>query len=268
MALDPGLVMGGLLGGFLVGLTGMGGGALLTPMLVFVFRVDPAAAVGSDLVASLVMKPIGGAVHWRSRTVRTDVVRWLCIGSVPGALVGVVMLQVVSNGGAEDVVKLLLGIALVVTAVTMVVRDRLNRRRAPVPGHPRSPDGESPAQEVKVRRVATLALGVAGGLLVGFTSVGSGSLMIVVLSLLYPRLSRRELVGTDLVQAVPLVAAAAIGHLALGDVAFGVTASLLVGALPGVYAGARLSSSGATVIVRTAMPAVLVATGLKLVGAF
>lgn len=262
MALDPGLVMGGLLGGFLVGLTGMGGGALLTPMLVFVFRVDPAAAVGSDLVASLVMKPIGGAVHWRSRTVRTDVVRWLCIGSVPGALVGVVLLQVVSNGGAEDVVKMLLGIALVVTAVAMIVRDRLNRRRA------WSPDGESPAQEVKVRRVATLALGVAGGLLVGFTSVGSGSLMIVVLSLLYPRLSRRELVGTDLVQAVPLVAAAAIGHLALGDVAFGVTASLLVGALPGVYAGARLSSSGATVIVRTAMPAVLVATGLKLVGAF
>lgn len=262
MAPDPGLVMGGLLGGFLVGLTGMGGGALLTPMLVFVFRVDPAAAVGSDLVASLVMKPIGGAVHWRSRTVRTDVVRWLCIGSVPGALVGVVLLQVVSNGGAEDVVKMLLGIALVVTAVAMIVRDRLNRRRA------WSPDGESPAQEVKVRRVATLALGVAGGLLVGFTSVGSGSLMIVVLSLLYPRLSRRELVGTDLVQAVPLVAAAAIGHLALGDVAFGVTASLLVGALPGVYAGARLSSSGATVIVRTAMPAVLVATGLKLVGAF
>lgn len=262
MALDPGLVMGGLLGGFLVGLTGMGGGALLTPMLVFVFRVDPAAAVGSDLVASLVMKPIGGAVHWRSRTVRTDVVRWLCIGSVPGALVGVVLLQVVSNGGAEDVVKMLLGIALVVTAVAMIVRDRLNRRRA------WSPDGESPAQEVKVRRVATLALGVAGGLLVGFTSVGSGSLMIVVLSLLYPRLSRRELVGTDLVQAVPLVAAAAIGHLALGDVAFGVTASLLVGALPGVYAGARLSSSGATVIVRTAMPAVLVATGLKLIGAF
>lgn len=262
MSIDFGLVAGGLLGGFLVGLTGMGGGALLTPMLVFFFHVDAAAAVGSDLVASLVMKPIGGAVHWRSRTVRTDIVRWLCLGSVPGAFIGVGLLQVLPEGDTEDVVKVLLGGALLLTAVTMLVRDRLQARRE-------RRLREAPSAEPTVARaVPTLLLGLFGGAIVGLTSVGSGSLMIVVLSFLYPRLPRHELVGTDLVQAIPLVGAAAIGHVLLGDVRVGVTASLLVGAIPGVYAGARLSSTGATTMVRTAMPAVLVASGLKLVGAF
>ena len=264
MSIDPGLVAGGLLGGFLVGLTGMGGGALLTPMLVFFFHVDAAAAVGSDLVASLVMKPIGGAVHWRSRTVRTDIVRWLCLGSVPGALAGVALLQVLPEGDTEQVVKVLLGIALLLTAVVMLVRDRLEHRRR---RRLEAGAGADPGPTV-ARRLPTLLLGLFGGAIVGLTSVGSGSLMIVVLSFLYPRLPRHELVGTDLVQAIPLVGAAAAGHLLLGDVRFGVTASLLVGAIPGVYVGARLSSTGATTIVRTAMPLVLVASGLKLVGAF
>ena len=263
MSINPALSAGGLLGGFLVGLTGMGGGALLTPMLVFFFHVDAAAAVGSDLVASLVMKPIGGAVHWRSKTVRTDIVRWLCLGSVPGAFAGVAMLQAIDAQDTETIIKKLLGMALLLTAVTMVVRDVTSRRRAKT-------EVATDADTVEVlptvvRALPTLLLGVLGGAIVGLTSVGSGSLMIVVLSVLYPRLPRHELVGTDLVQAIPLVAAAATGHLLLGDVRFGVTASLLVGAIPGVYVGARLSSSGATTLVRTAMPAVLLASGLKLV---
>jgi uncharacterized membrane protein YfcA len=119
-----------------------------------------------------------------------------------------------------------------------------------------------------VRRVPTLLLGLFGGAIVGMTSVGSGSLMIVVLSLLYPKLPRHELVGTDLVQAIPLVGAAAIGHLLTGDVEFGVTTSLLLGAIPGVYIGARFSASGATALVRRAMPVVLIASGLKLLNVF
>lgn len=255
MSIDPALSAGGLLGGFLVGLTGMGGGALLTPMLVFFFHVDAAAAVGSDLVASLVMKPIGGAVHWRSKTVRMDIVRWLCLGSVPGAFAGVAMLQLVDAHDTEAIIKKLLGVALLLTAVTMLVRDYVRRHHA----EPTSGDHSA------VRAVPTLLLGVFGGAIVGLTSVGSGSLMIVVLSMLYPRLPRHELVGTDLVQAIPLVAAAATGHLLLGDVRFGVTASLLVGAIPGVYVGAKFSSRGASLLVRRAMPAVLIASGLKLV---
>ncbi|MCB1256632.1 MAG: sulfite exporter TauE/SafE family protein [Microthrixaceae bacterium] len=262
MAIEPGLALGGLLGGFLVGLTGMGGGALLTPMLVFIFNVSPTAAVGSDLVASLVMKPIGGAVHWRHRTVRTDIVSWLCLGSIPGAFVGVGLMHLMPASTAENTIRVMLGIALLATASTMIIRDQQSRRRDA------GALDKPAAQPVQVRRGATVLLGLIGGALVGFTSVGSGSLMIVVMSFLYPQLSKRELVGTDLVQAVPLVGAAAIGHLFLGDVAFGVTASLLVGALPGVFVGARLSSTGATVIVRTAMPAVLVASGLKFLGAF
>ncbi len=259
MSIDFGLSVGGLLGGLLVGLTGMGGGALLTPMLVFIFHVDAAAAVGSDLVASLVMKPIGGAVHWRSRTVRTDIVRWLCLGSVPGAFAGVAMLQIIDADHTESVIKTLLGVALLLTATTMLVRDRMRRNAPPV-----DPDVAHSA----VSRVPTLLLGLFGGAIVGMTSVGSGSLMIVVLSLLYPKLPRHELVGTDLVQAIPLVGAAAIGHLLTGDVEFGVTTSLLLGAIPGVYIGARFSASGATTLVRRAMPVVLIASGLKLLNVF
>ena len=259
MSIDLGLSLGGLLGGLLVGLTGMGGGALLTPMLVFFFHVDAAAAVGSDLVASLVMKPIGGAVHWRSKTVRTDIVRWLCLGSVPGAFAGVGLLQVIDSDHTEGVIKRLLGVALVLTAITMVVRDRMKRHAVAV---------DDDVAHSAVRRTPTLLLGLFGGTIVGLTSVGSGSLMIVVLSMLYPKLPRHELVGTDLVQAIPLVGAAAVGHLLTGTVSFGVTTSLLVGAIPGVYVGARFSASGANALVRRAMPAVLVASGLKLLNVF
>lgn len=254
MEIDLALSLGGLFGGLLVGLTGMGGGALLTPMLVFFFHVDAAAAVGSDLVASLVMKPIGGAVHYRNRTVRLDIVRWLCVGSVPGALAGVSLLQFVDSANAESLIKKLLGVALLLTAITMLVRDRIKREE---------PDGDD-SLPTTVRVVPTVLLGLFGGAIVGMTSVGSGSLMIVVLSILYPRLPRHELVGTDLVQAIPLVGAAAMGHIFLGDVRFGVTVSLLIGAIPGVYVGAKVSSRGASKLVKRALPAVLILSGLKL----
>lgn len=258
MSIDFGLVAGGLLGGFLVGLTGMGGGALLTPMLVFFFHVDAAAAVGSDLVASLVMKPIGGAVHWRSRTVRTDIVRWLCLGSVPGAFIGVGLLQVLPEGDTEDVVKVLLGGALLLTAVTMLVRDRLQARRE-------RRLREAPSAEPTVARaVPTLLLGLFGGAIVGLTSVGSGSLMIVVLSFLYPRLPRHELVGTDLVQAIPLVMSAAISHVLVTGMDWSILLPLIIGGSPGTFLGARLAAHISQSILRRGIAIVLTLTGLGL----
>ncbi len=260
--LDLALALAGLVVGFTVGLTGMGGGALMTPLLVLVFDVGPLAAVSSDLVASLVMKPIGGGVHLRRGNVHTVMVRWLVLGSVPAALAGVLVLDALQGDGLEEVLRPLLGGALVVAATAMATKGALAARR---PGS-QGGGGQGGARSVAVRPVPTLAIGVLGGLVVGMTSVGSGSLMIVLLLVLYPRLTAGELVGTDLVQAVPLVGAAALGHLLLGDVRLDITTSLLLGALPAVYLGARLSARAPDRVIRPVLVAVLSASGLELLG--
>lgn len=256
MHFDPGLIVAGLIVGFTVGLTGMGGGALMTPILVLVFGINPLAAVSSDIVASLVMKPIGGTVHARRGTVHMDIVKWLAMGSVPAAFAGVLILR--SFGDGTEVasrIKTMLGIALIVAVAAMIARVivQANRRQATLP-----------VAEVPVRRWPTLAVGLLGGLIVGMTSVGSGSLMIVLLLMLYPRLRTSSLVGTDLVQAIPLVASAALGHLLFGDFKLDITLMLLVGCIPGVYIGARLSARASDRLIRPAMVAVLTGTSLKL----
>lgn len=251
---DPALSLGGLLGGFAVGLTGMGGGAILTPMLVLFFHVPASAAVGSDLVASLLMKPVGGAVHFRQRTVRLDIVKWLCLGSIPGAAIGVLIVSHLSDAVRDDILLRGIGVALIIAAATMTLRMvRESRGRSAVR-----------RTDQPVKRLATVALGVAGGVIVGLTSVGSGSLMIVILTMLYPALSASELVGTDLIQAIPLVATAALGHFLLGDVRLGLTTSLLIGAIPGAYLGARVSSSRASRAVRPALIVILAASAARL----
>jgi uncharacterized membrane protein YfcA len=252
---DIGIAVAGAMVGFIVGLTGMGGGALMTPMLVLLFGVDPLTAVSTDVVAAVVIKPIGGGVHLRHGRVHRGVVRWLVLGSVPSAFLGVVILRSIDDGGsAEDPIRFVLGLALVVAAGALVVRAVLQLRRAPTPGD----------HDIAVRRLPTLIVGILGGLIVGMTSVGSGSLMMVLLIVLYPRMTTRELVGTDLVQAVPLVLAAAIGHLLFGDFDGGVATSLLVGAVPAVYIGARLSSRAPDRYVRPVLILVLLAAGLAL----
>ena len=256
--MQSGIAVGGLLGGFAVGLTGMGGGALLTPMLVLFFNVPPSAAVGSDLLASLAMKPVGGAVHAKARTVRTDIVRWLCLGSIPGALVGSIGVSLIESDVADRAMRQALGVALLLAAVAMWLRWRQIHQVSERAG----------TRDVPVRKALTAGLGFAGGIAVGVTSVGSGSLMIVVLAALYPALTRSELVGTDLVQAIPLVGAAAVGHLLFGEVRLGVALPLLIGALPGTYIGARISASRSPGWLRHVIPVLLGASGLKLVGAF
>jgi uncharacterized membrane protein YfcA len=265
--LDPTIAIAGFLVGGLVGLTGMGGGALMTPILVLVFGVQPLAAVSSDLVVSLFMKPVGGLVHLRRGTVHLQLAKWLSIGSVPAAFAGVLVLKALGSGDrTAEVVRVALGIALLLAVLTMVARGLLVLRR-----HGRSwQAGLAPPKDptgIVVRVWPTVVVGVVGGLVVGMTSVGSGSLIIVMLLLLYPTLRAAQLVGTDLVQAVPLVGAAALGHLLFGEVRLGLTVALLAGALPAVWLGARLSSRAPQRLVRRALALVLLASGLKLVGA-
>jgi uncharacterized protein len=264
------LTLAGLVVGFVVGLTGMGGGALTTPMLVIFFHVQPLAAVSSDLVASFFMKPVGGLVHLRRGTVDLPLVKWLCVGSVPGAFAGVFVLRWLGAGAhVQAVVTKALGIALIVAAAALVaktymtLRQRALRRAAGLP----NPQGSVTYARVPVRPVPTVLVGLVGGLIVGMTSVGSGSLIIVALLILYPMLRSNELVGTDLVQAIPLVAAASLGHLLYGDFKLGLTVTLLLGAIPGVWLGAQASSRAPAGIVRRCLTIVLLASGLKLLGA-
>ncbi len=256
MHIDIGIALAGLLVGIVVGLTGMGGGALMTPILVIGFGIQPLAAVSSDLVAAVVMKPIGGGIHFRRGTVHTGLVKWLALGSVPGALAGSYVVSHL-NGDVGDTVKVVLGVVLLIAAGAMVVRGYLSRHRVD------GVEGEA-ALRVPVQRAPTFVIGLLGGAIVGMTSVGSGSLMIVALMLLYPTLSSKELVGTDLVQAVPLVLAAAIGHLIWGEFEFGLTSSLLIGAVPGVIIGAHVSSRAPDAIIRPILVLVLALSALKL----
>lgn len=254
--------------GIVVGLTGMGGGALMTPMLVLFFGVPPLAAVSSDLVASAVMKPVGSFVHLRKGTVRLDLVRWLCIGSVPSAFAGVLLARALGHGAhIEVLIQRALGVALIIAAAGLFARAylRLAERARERDGR-RAPDPTG-RPNVRVRPLPTIAVGAVGGLVVGITSVGSGSLIIIALMALYPTLRASELVGTDLVQAVPLVASAALGHILFGDLRMALTLSLLVGSIPGAWIGAQLSSRLPGALIRRALAFVLLASALKLLGA-
>jgi uncharacterized membrane protein YfcA len=253
--------------GVVVGLTGMGGGALMTPVLVLFFNVPPLAAVSSDLVASAVMKPVGSIVHLRNGTVRMDLVRWLCLGSVPAAFGGVLIARALGHGsGVEDAVQKSLGVALVIAAAGLFARAYLRlAERARHRDASRDADPPGPP-DVVLRPLPTVLIGLVGGVVVGMTSVGSGSLIIIALMLIYPTLRASELVGTDLVQAVPLVASAALGHILFGDLKLSITGALLLGSIPGAFIGAQLSSRLPGALIRRALAFVLLASALKLLG--
>jgi uncharacterized membrane protein YfcA len=262
MHIDLSLALAGLLVGFVVGLTGMGGGALMTPILVVVFNIQPLAAVSSDLVASFFMRPVGAAVHLRQGTVNWQLVKWLVLGSVPSAFCGVLILRALGTGShVQSVVQVVLGIALLVAAGAIVLKAFLNLRSRARGEHLTA----SRSLDITVRPLPTLMIGALGGLVVGMTSVGSGSLIIVLLLFLYPRIRASQLVGTDLVQAIPLVGAASLGHLLFGDFRLSLTTSLIIGSIPGVYLGARVSARAPARLLRRVLAFVLLASGLKLV---
>jgi uncharacterized membrane protein YfcA len=257
--IDPYIVLGSAIVGLLVGMTGSGGGALMTPMLILLFGVTPSTAISSDLVAAVLMRPLGSVVHMRAGTVNFRLVRWMALGSVPAAFLGAYLLKLMGHSKSAQInIERALGVALLVGAGAMVLRFVLDRRA----GNTR------PARiaEITVRPLVTLAIGVVGGIVVGITSVGSGSLIIVLMLFAYPALGAGQLVGTDLTQAVPLTAAAALGALVFGHVQFGITGSLILGSVPAVFVGSLLSSSVPDRYVRPAIAFVILASGLKYVG--
>lgn len=261
--LDLLVALSGFIVGLIVGMTGMGGGALMTPILILLFKVQPLAAVSSDLVASMIMKPLGSAIHLRRGTVRKDVVGWLMLGSIPAAFFGVLLVRLLGTGvELQQRLRVTLGIVLLLAVAAILGREYLRARL--VRGGARLVLLHDDRSLTKKRKIATVIVGILGGLIVGMTSVGSGSLIIVALMLLYPVLSGGELVGTDLAQAVPLVTAAAFAHLLFGDFKIDLTASILVGSLPGVIIGAKFSSRLPDWIVRPSLIFVLLASGLKL----
>lgn len=243
--------------GVVVGLTGMGGGALMTPALIFL-GVPPTTAVANDLVAAAANKSVGAAVHWKHGSPNVHLAKWLILGSVPFAFAGAYIVRAVGAGADQEAfVKVAIGCALLLTASTYTLRVYLQLRRGTPVDHKSDPP---------VRPLPTVAVGAVGGLLVGITSVGAGSLIMVALLLLYPTLSAVRLVGTDLVQAIPLVTAAAVSHVLVNGVEWAVLIPLVVGGMPGTYLGAQLAGSVSQGVIRRGIAMVLTLTGLALLG--
>jgi uncharacterized membrane protein YfcA len=245
--------------GIVVGLTGMGGGALMTPALIFL-GVNPTAAVANDLVAASINKSVGATVHWRNGAPNLRLAGLLMIGSVPLAFAGgFIVKSIGGEGEQQDFLTTAIGAALLFTASTYALRMYLQLRHVTA-GNVISED------DPHVRIVPTILVGAVGGLLVGITSVGSGSLIMVALLLIYPTLSAVRLVGTDLVQAVPLVLAAAIGHVVTEGVEWAVLIPLILGGTPGTFVGARMAAWVSQSVIRRGIVIVLTLTGLKMLG--
>lgn len=252
----PGLLAVAFGIGIVVGLTGMGGGALMTPALIFL-GIPPTAAVANDLVAAAVNKSVGAAVHFKHGQPNLRLAKWLMIGSIPMAFAGgwIVTWMRDSDLDPEAFLKKAIGMALLLTASTLTLRIYLEMRRG-------NYDHNRPDPPIKP--LPTVLVGAVGGLLVGLTSVGSGSLIMISLLLLYPTLSARKLVGTDLVQAIPLVMAAAISHVLATGITWSVLIPLIVGGSPGTFLGARMASFVSQSVLRRGIAIVLSLTGLGL----
>lgn len=248
-----------LLVGIVVGLTGMGGGALMTPALIFL-GVNPTAAVANDLVAAAIYKSVGAGVHWRQGSPNLRLAGLLAIGSVPCAFAGAFIIDAVgSSEQQESFVKAAIGVALLVAAGTYALRLALSLRQ-------QASGGAAHSHDPPLRPVPTVLVGAIGGLLVGLTSVGSGSVIMVTLLLLYPGLQAVRLVGTDLAQAVPLVLAAAVSHVLVSGIDWEILIPLVLGGITGTYLGSRLAGRVPQALLRRGIVLLLFITGLGLLG--
>jgi len=245
--------------GIVVGLTGMGGGALMTPALIFLGVGHTASIVTADLTAAAVYKTGGAIVHAREGSPNLTLAKWLIVGSVPMALAGPYLVHaVVDPDDIDDVLKMAIGFALLLAASTYALRLYINLRRIRAGGDHGDPDP-------KIRPIPTLLVGALGGLLVGITSVGSGSVIMVALLMLYPGLSAVRLVGTDLVQAVPLVLAAAISNIVVNNgLDWGLTIPLIIGSVPGTILGSTLAPRVPQSFIRRGIVVVLTMSGVAL----
>ena len=253
--MDPILTLAGLGVGVVVGLTGMGGGALMTPLLVLAFGIHPTTAVGTDLLYAASTKTVGTAVHGWKRTVQWGIVARLAAGSVPASAITLWFLSREPGGASTNAfVTIALGWALIVTSAAVLFRNAIVRflsKRA----------GElSPGRTT----LFTILLGAALGVLVSLTSVGAGALGMTVLLVLYPKRDIAQLVGSDVAHAVPLTLLAGIGHWMMGTVNWAVLGSLLVGSFPGIVVGSLLAARAPDRVLRAILAVVLVLVGWKL----
>lgn len=249
--------------GIIVGLTGIGGASLITPMLIFVFQVPPAIAVSSDVVAATLMKVIGGIKHWKQQTLDLQAVKWLALGSVPGSLTGVGILYLIKRSGTLNLDYILLrAIGLMILLVTLLgIAQLLLKSFAPKWKLPEPPKFDL---KTKLGRVLTLSVGAVLGCLVGLTSVSSGAMFAIVLITFF-RLDSRKLVGTDISQAAILLIFTSLGHLCLGTVNWSLVLPIWLGTVPGVLLGAKLCTITPQRPLRFVIYAILVGVSWKLV---
>ena len=249
--------LAGLVVGFLVGFTGVGAGALMTPLLVLALGVAPQTAVGTDLLFASITKGVGVWVHGKRGSIDREVLRRLCIGSLPTAALTLLLLHYFpDNRGLGALILPGLGVALVVTSLAMMFQVRLNRLGKQL-------RTDSPARFKGAQPLLTVCAGALLGFLVTLTSVGAGALGVVMLVYLYPfRLTPPKLVGTDIAHAVPLTLIAGLGHLGLGNVDFSLLGPLLAGSIPGVVIGSRFSIKTNHNYLRRAIAVMLALVGL------
>ncbi|MEQ1532209.1 MAG: sulfite exporter TauE/SafE family protein [Sideroxydans sp.] len=252
--------LSGFLVGLIVGVTGVGGGSLMTPLLVLFFGVSPATAVGTDLLYASITKSMGGWVHAAKGSVDWKVVKLLALGSIPAAIITITLLKVLAleEKTLRGLVTSVLSVALLATAAALLLKDWIKKIA-------RRDDGT--VYEIHHRHLpaATVITGVVVGALVTISSIGAGVLGTVAILFLYPRLPAVKVVGTDIVHAVPLTAVAGLGHMALGTVDFVLLGSLLLGSLPGIYIGSHLSAKVPEKVLRPLLATMLLIIGLKMV---
>ncbi len=260
--MEIGYIFSGLLVGILVGITGVGGGSLMTPLLVFMFNFSPAVAVGTDLLFAAITKSGGVWVHHGTHgSVDWKIVRQLACGSLPAAVLTILLLRYLDQNSKDisGVITYSLGVALVLTSIAVLVRSYLRRHAPPISKE--SSEGRFGRSQPAI----TVAVGVMLGVLVTLSSVGAGALGTVALFFLYPRLPAIKVIGTDLAHAIPLTALAGAGHLTMGHVNFTLLATLLIGSLPGIWVGSHLSARIPDKILRPVLASVLLLIGLKFV---
>ncbi len=255
--MDLWYALSGFVVGSIVGLTGVGGGSLMTPLLVLLFGIAPATAVGTDLLYAALTKAGGVIVHARRRHVRWDIVGRLAGGSLPGASITIAILSIseIDHAALSQVVTQSLGVALMLTALAILGKQRIQNW-----GH-----ASSGAWRERWIGPLTVLVGFTLGVLVTLSSVGAGALGVAALFFLYPRLSTVAIVGSDIAHAVPLTLVAGLGHAHLGTVDWSLLGSLLVGSLPGIWLGSTLSSRVPDRLLRSGLASLLVIVGGKLV---
>ena len=252
--------LSGLAVGIIVGMTGVGGGSLMTPLLVLLFGIHPATAVGTDLLYAAVTKSVGTAVHGgRNKSIDWKIVRRLAVGSVPATLATFAVMQAMglqsSKGG---VLAFMLGAVLLVTSITLLFRTQIVAFFA----------GKIATSNENLVAVLTMLTGVVLGVLVTTTSVGAGAIGVTALLVLYPRLATLRIVGSDIAHAVPLTLISGLGHWYLGDVDFGLLGTLLIGSIPGIIIGSYLAPKLPEAALRLLLAFILVLVSFKLMGAF